>query len=154
VGGSGSLGLAPDIADGQGIGRESPVGGNASSVSWTIEGWFRRFVQCVAAGTTDRDSIEGAYSLVPGGIFRQEMHLRIGGQLRLLRQEQPDNGGRLHHLHFQTVRQLNLGTKFMTSEAEMIDLAELNYQAAELAVQRSSFFPASDCLRASLDLLP
>jgi predicted ATPase len=96
---------------------------------------------------------EGAYSLVPGGIVRQEIHLRIGRQLRLLRQENPDNSGRLHHLLFQTVRQLNLGTKLITSETEMTNLAELNYQAAELAVQRSSFFPASDFLRASLDLL-
>lgn len=96
---------------------------------------------------------EGAYFLVPGGIVRQAIHLRIGRQLRLLRQEKPDNSGHFHGLLFQTVRQLNLGTKLIASETERIDLAELNYQAAELAVQRSSFFPASDLLRASLDLL-
>jgi predicted ATPase len=64
-----------------------------------------------------------------------------------------DDRPTLHHLLFQTVRQLNLGTKLITSETEMINLAELNYQAAELAVERSSFFLASDFLRASLNLL-
>jgi hypothetical protein len=69
---------------------------------------------------------EGAYSLLPGGIVRQEIRLRIGRQLRLLKEKNPNKSGHLHHLLFQTVRQLNLGTKLITSETEMIALAELN----------------------------
>jgi predicted ATPase len=96
---------------------------------------------------------EGAYSLLPQGPSRKETHLRIGRKLRLLIQDLPENGDHFRRVLFQTVQQLNVGTKLITSGAERIDLAELNYQAAGLAVQRSSFFPASDFLRASVDLL-
>jgi predicted ATPase len=94
-----------------------------------------------------------AYSLLPEGCDRQGIHLRIGRQLRRWIRDLTEQEDRLDRLLFQTAGQLNLGAKLITCDAERKDLAELNYQAAELAGQQSSFFPASDFLRASFDIM-
>lgn len=56
-------------------------------------------------------------------------------------------------LHYLTVTQLNAGSEVMTDLAEKRDLAELNYRAAKLTIQRASFFPAVDFLQAAVQLL-
>jgi predicted ATPase len=96
---------------------------------------------------------EGAYSLLPEGPSRKETHLRIGRKLRHWIKDLSEKQSGFRRLLLLTVMQLNLGAKLITSEAERIDLAALNYQAAKLAMQRSSFFPASDFLCETLNLL-
>lgn len=52
-----------------------------------------------------------------------------------------------------TTKQLNTGSELITDSWELKDLADLNYQAAELAARKTSFFSAVEYLQIGLDLL-
>lgn len=98
---------------------------------------------------------EGAYSLLPTDKELSELQLQIGRQLRVGlsdRGASPEkrSGERLHYL---TVHQLNAGSEVMTDLSEKRDLAELNYRAAKLTIQRASFFPAVEFLQTAVRLL-
>ena len=99
---------------------------------------------------------EGAYLLFPDEGARKQLHLRIGKRLRTTREglDTPKRRSkRGDDLLLQTVRQLNFGSDLISDEEEKLDLAELNYVAAELAMQRSSFVPATAFLTQAKNLL-
>ena len=50
-------------------------------------------------------------------------------------------------------RQLNAGADLMDDDWELIDLVDLNYQAAELAARKTAFFSSMEYLQVGLDHL-
>jgi len=99
---------------------------------------------------------EAAYSMLPEGQGRTEMHLRIGRQLRSWMDQREELGFTSmseEALVFHAAQQLNLGEALMTDEWERLDLAELNYQAAELAAKKASFYPSIDHLESGIRIL-
>ena len=98
---------------------------------------------------------EAAYSLFPEGRARQEIHLGIGRQLRLWMDAESELGTTLSQesLVLYAVKHLNTAVDLINDPWELVDLAELNYQAAELVADKSSFFPALEYLRFGVELL-
>lgn len=92
---------------------------------------------------------EAAYSLIPTGISRTKLHLKIGRQLRSWMETQSELIGisiSEESLLLNATNQLNLGASLIEDDWERLDLAELNYQAAEHSARKSSFVPAMDFL--------
>lgn len=93
---------------------------------------------------------EGAYSLLVDVQERTELHLLIGRRLNAQRSlksnDSPD-------LLLHTVRQMNAAADLVVDASERDDLAKLNYEAAEQAMARLSFYPACDFLRMGIRLL-
>lgn len=110
---------------------------------------------------------EGAYSLLPDGAEKSSVHLAIGRQLLRTLPPTRQGEGEPHQLYpdspvqidddgsllLQCVCQLNLGSALITDAEERRSVAELNYKAAEMAMTRSAFFPASDFLANGIDLM-
>jgi hypothetical protein len=92
---------------------------------------------------------EAAYSLLPEGISRTKLHLKIGRQLRSWMETEAEligNGLSEESLLLNATNQLNLGASLIEDSWERLDLAELNYQAAEHSARKASFVPAMDFL--------
>jgi len=98
---------------------------------------------------------EAAYSLLPEGDDKKTLHLKIGRQLRSWMETSNELGLAFSEesLLLHTTKQLTLGSSLMSDRWEKLDLAELNFQAAELAAQKSSFFPAIEYLKQGLQQL-
>ena len=98
---------------------------------------------------------EAAYSLLPEGHEKKLLHLNIGRQLRSWMDMAVELGISLSEesLLLHATKQLNLGSSLITDSWERLDLAELNFQAAQLAAKKSSFFPAIDYLHQGLHQL-
>ncbi|KAL7564070.1 hypothetical protein ACA910_006972 [Epithemia clementina (nom. ined.)] len=96
---------------------------------------------------------EATLSLLPNKVEMDQLRLQIGRQLHFWLMEQLANGICDEKLLLQVVIQLNQASYLMESTEEKVDLIELNYAAAQNAIQRSSFFPASDFLRTGIELL-
>ena len=96
---------------------------------------------------------EATVSLLPKGVDMVKMRLQIGRQLRAWLLEQLVDDICDEKLLLQVVIQLNQASHLMHSREEKVELSKLNFTAAKNAIQRSSFFPASDFLRAGIDLL-
>ena len=102
------------------------------------------------------DSVrETAYSLLPEGRERRKVHLGIGRQIRLWMDAESELGTSLSHesLVLHAAKHLNAAADLIDDPWELVDLAELNYQAAELVASKSSFFPALEYLSFGLQLL-
>eukprot|EP00977_Amphora_coffeiformis_P003314 scaffold614_cov163-Amphora_coffeaeformis.AAC.7 len=92
---------------------------------------------------------EAAYSLLPEGLPRTKLHLKIGRQLRSWMETQSELFGDTlseESLLLNATNQLNLGANLIEDDWERLDLAELNYQAAEYSARKCSFVPAMDFL--------
>jgi len=95
------------------------------------------------------DSVrETSYSLLPEGRERRKVHLGIGRQIRLWMEAESELGTSLSHesLVLHATKHLNAAADLIDDIWELVDLAELNYQAAELVAEKSSFFPALEYL--------
>ena len=93
---------------------------------------------------------EAAYSLLPEGLPRTKLHLKIGRQLRSWMETQSELIGSTlseESLLLNATNQLNLGANLIEDDWERLDLAELNYQAAEYSARKSSFVPAMEFLK-------
>lgn len=102
------------------------------------------------------DSVrEAAYSLLPEGEERMRVHMGIGRQLRMWMDMESELGTSLSHesMVLHAAKHLNYASDLIHDTWERVDLAELNYQAAELVAQKSSFFPALDYLQCGISLL-
>uniref|UniRef100_A0A7S3L7F6 Orc1-like AAA ATPase domain-containing protein n=1 Tax=Amphora coffeiformis TaxID=265554 RepID=A0A7S3L7F6_9STRA len=101
---------------------------------------------------------EAAYSLLPEGEEGKEMHLAIGRQLRSWIETQGELGAIAYfsdeQLLLHAVKQLNMGKELMTDSWEKLDLADLCFNAAELAAQQSSFSSSMNYLQQGLECLP
>lgn len=96
---------------------------------------------------------QAAYSLfLPDVAKRNASHLCIG---RILKKQLESAQGDHHNewLALAAAEQLNLGVDQITSKGERIKLAHLNCRAAELASEKSAFFPSKTYLEAGLELL-
>ena len=83
---------------------------------------------------------EAAYCLVPQGRPRVDIHLRFGRNLNLRFQDMAESGEISETtLLFKCANQLNRGADLISDSWERIDLVELNYQAAEVAMTRCSY---------------
>ena len=99
---------------------------------------------------------EAAYSLLPqGSDERKQMHLKIGRQFRLWMDTEREFGTTLNDdsLLLHAAKQLDLGKDLITDPWERLDVAELNFQAAEVAAKKNSFFPAMDYLNNGIEIL-
>jgi len=96
---------------------------------------------------------EAAMTLLPLGVDLNMLRLRIGRQLHSWLRQLDQEGIDDESVLIQVVVLLNPASYLIQDNAETLDLIELNYRAAERAIQRSSFFPASDFLRAAINLL-
>jgi predicted ATPase len=102
------------------------------------------------------DSVrEAAYSLLPEGDERKRVHMGIGRQLRMWMDMESELGTSFSHesMVLHAAKHLNYASDLIHDTWERVDLAELNYQAAELVAQKSSFFPALDYLQCGIMLL-
>jgi predicted ATPase len=101
---------------------------------------------------------EAFYSLLPEGLARKTLHLEIGRQLRSWMDIQGELGAVAafseQQLMLHAVKQLSAGKEVMTDSWELLDLAELSVQAAELAAQQSSFSSAMEYLQLGVECLP
>jgi len=89
------------------------------------------------------DSVrDTAYSLLPEGRERRRVHLGIGRQIRQWMEAESELGTSLSHesVVLHATKQLNMAVDLIDDPWELVDLAELNYQAAELVAGKSSFF--------------
>jgi predicted ATPase len=96
---------------------------------------------------------QAAYSLfLPDVEKRNASHLCIG---RILKTQLESAGGDQHSewLALAAAEQLNLGVEQITNQGERTKLAHLNCKAAELAGEKSAFFPSKTYLEAGLALL-
>jgi predicted ATPase len=100
---------------------------------------------------------ESAYALVPKGDAQKSRHLHTGRHLRRFIDEKGTTGLDTRvgdrRLFLLAARHMNLGSDLLETGDEKVELARLNYQAAELAFEMSSFFPAGEYLQAGLSLL-
>ena len=102
------------------------------------------------------DSVrEAAYSLLPEGRERRRVHLNIGRQIRLWMDTESELGMSLSQesLVLYAAKHLNIASDLIEDPWELVDLAEMNYQAAEVVAQKSSFFPALEYLQFAVQLL-
>eukprot|EP00797_Seminavis_robusta_P019984 Sro302_g112290.2 (721) ;mRNA; f:64419-66581 len=94
---------------------------------------------------------ESAYSLLPSGDSRKQVHLRVGRQLRGWMDTSSElgltQGFSKESLLLHAAKQSNLGADLIDDEWELLDLAELNYQAAELAARKAAFYSAMEYLQ-------
>jgi PAS domain S-box-containing protein len=90
---------------------------------------------------------EAAYSMIPEEL-RAEAHLRIG---RLLAANTPPE--KLEERIFEIVNQLNRGSKLITSAAERVRVAELNFIAGRRAKTSTAYASALKYLTAGRALL-
>ncbi|MGA7634736.1 MAG: ATP-binding protein [Terriglobales bacterium] len=90
---------------------------------------------------------EAAYSLIPQGL-RAQAHLRIG---RLLAANTPRE--KLEERIFEIVSQLNRGSHLVTSAAERVRVAELNFVAGRRAKMSTAYASALKYLAAGRALL-
>lgn len=101
---------------------------------------------------------ESAYSLLPPGDARKEVHLRVGRQLRSWMDTQSElglgqSGFSKESLLLHATKQLNAGASLINDDWELLDLVDLNYQAAELAASKTAFFSSIEYLQVGLSLL-
>ena len=103
---------------------------------------------------------ETAYALLPPGKSRQEVHLKVGRQLRSWMDTSAELGfmseGQCFSneaLLLHAAKQSNLGADLINDEWELLELAELNYQAAELAASKAAFYSAMEYLQVGLSHL-
>ncbi|KAG7359392.1 AAA ATPase domain containing protein [Nitzschia inconspicua] len=101
---------------------------------------------------------ESAYSLLPEGLSRKEVHLKVGRQLRAWMDTQEElglfqSGFSKESLLLHATKQLNAAADLIVDDWERIDLADLNYQAAELAARKTSFVSAVEYLQNGLQHL-
>jgi predicted ATPase len=96
---------------------------------------------------------EAAYSLLPEFNGNQSVHLKIGRKIRSWMDTQSELGlfqggfSKESLLLLHATKQLNAGSDLITDDWELIDLADLNYQAAELAATKTAFISAMDYLQ-------
>jgi len=94
---------------------------------------------------------ESAYSLLPSGDQRNQVHLKVGRQLRSWMDTQSElglgSGFSSDSLLLHATKQLNSGSVMIQDQWELIDLVDMNYQAAELAAHKTAFFSAMEYLR-------
>ncbi|CAB9518329.1 Transcriptional regulator [Seminavis robusta] len=103
---------------------------------------------------------ESAYSLLPEGQHaRQQVHLRVGRQLRSWMDTQSELGlgsgtaaGAFskESLLLHATKQLNAGADLIHDDWELLDLADLNYQAAALAARKTAFFSSMEYLQVGI----
>jgi diguanylate cyclase (GGDEF)-like protein len=91
---------------------------------------------------------QAAYTLISAQ-DKPSVHWQIG---ELLLQHTSVTG--LEQKIFDIVNQLNLGSKFISSQSQQIDIANLNLMAAKKAKASAAYQPAYEYLKAGLDLLP
>ena len=102
---------------------------------------------------------ESAYSLLPEGNSRKEVHLRVGRQLRSWMDTQAElgigeaSGFSKDSLLLHATKQLNIGSDLIEDDWELLELADMNYQAAELAARKTAFFSSMEYLQVGLSLL-
>ena len=92
-------------------------------------------------------------TLLPIGTDLNILRLRIGRQLRKWMITLNREGTVDEKLLLTVVLQLNQVSHLIEEQEERVGLSELNHAAADIAIQRSSFFPASDFLRKGIKLL-
>lgn len=91
---------------------------------------------------------QSAYSSVPKGNERAQLHMKIGKVLRSLN-ETSDKEWTL----FVAAEQLNRASQLMANESDILDLVRLNIQAAESVLMKSALYPASEYLTTAMRLL-
>ena len=91
---------------------------------------------------------QAAYTLISAQ-DKPSVHWQIG-ELLLQHTSVAD----LEHKIFDIVNQLNLGSKFISSQSQQIDIANLNLIAAKKAKASAAYQPTYEYLKAGLDLLP
>ena len=99
---------------------------------------------------------EAAYSLLPrGSEERTRMHLKIGRQFRLWMDTEREFGTSLTDDSFllHAAKQLDLGKDLISDPWERLDVSELNFQAAQAAAKKNSFFPAMEYLHNGIEIL-
>lgn len=100
---------------------------------------------------------ESAYSLLPPGDSRSEIHLKVGRQLRQWMDTSSElglfQGFSKESLLLHAAKQSNLGANLIQDEWELLELAELNFQAAELAARKAAFFSSMEYLQVGLSYL-
>jgi predicted ATPase len=98
---------------------------------------------------------ESVWALLPQGETRASLHLEIGRKLRHLStcMSSDDEARGKDRLVLMSAFHLNLGSLRVSDAHERDDLIELNVKAAELAFERSCFTPASNYLKAALELI-
>lgn len=98
---------------------------------------------------------QAAYSLfLPDISKRSASHLCMGRVFKS--QLESSTGDQCHHADWLTLaaaEQLNMGSEIITDQAERAKLARLNLKAAQLAAQKSAFFPSKTFLEAGLSML-
>ena len=99
---------------------------------------------------------ESAYSLLPEGNSRMEVHLKVGRQLRSWMDTQSElglgtsTGFSKDSLLLHATKQLNAGAELIDDDWELLDLVDLNYSAAELAAKKTAFFSSMEYLQVGL----
>jgi len=97
---------------------------------------------------------KGAYSLTPEGIEREMLHKKIGIIIWKQMQSKPF---KQESDVFMACYQLNQGVSQIHDDDKditKIDVAKINLQAAEVAISKSSYFPAKELLTSGVKLLP
>ena len=93
---------------------------------------------------------EAIYNQVPDE-ERVDLHLRIGRFLRNWLDDLNEIGTFFDPtIVFRAANQYNRSSRLLTDQWEKIDVVDLNYQAAEHALERCSFYPALEFLQAGL----
>ncbi|KAL3919549.1 MAG: hypothetical protein SGILL_003702 [Bacillariaceae sp.] len=116
------------------------------------------FVENVSPGVFkfSHDRIrEAAYSLLPTGRERMQFHLKIGRHLQRWMDTEPEYGTSMtdSSIIMHAAKHLSLGADLLENTCERLDVAELNFTAAELAAKKAAFFPAMEYLRDGIRVL-
>eukprot|EP00529_Nitzschia_sp_RCC80_P007029 CAMPEP_0113505480 /NCGR_PEP_ID=MMETSP0014_2-20120614/35344_1 /TAXON_ID=2857 /ORGANISM="Nitzschia sp." /LENGTH=1456 /DNA_ID=CAMNT_0000400805 /DNA_START=187 /DNA_END=4558 /DNA_ORIENTATION=- /assembly_acc=CAM_ASM_000159 len=94
-------------------------------------------------------------SLLPSGRERKQVHLRIARQLRRWMDTEEETGVCLSSdmVVLHAAKQYNFGQALITDQWERLDVAELNFQAAEVAARKASFATSSYYMYSGLSVL-
>jgi predicted ATPase len=92
---------------------------------------------------------EGSYSLIQDGVERAKLHLALGKVIWSLLNENRS----LNWMLFLATDQLNRGSLLIEDEETRVEVARLNLQTAQNAINMSSFVPAFNYLSNGIRLL-
>ncbi|KAG7344307.1 PAS sensor protein [Nitzschia inconspicua] len=103
---------------------------------------------------------EAAYSLLPQGVARSRLHLKIGRQLRKWMNSKEDELEEQYRITLtdesivmHAAKHSSLGSELVVDSSERSEIAQLNLAAAELSAKKAAFFPAMEYLRDGIDVL-
>ena len=93
---------------------------------------------------------EAAYALVPDGVEKEQLHLRIG---KLLQEIFDPSDPTRHWVQLVFVDQLNRSIDLIADEESRLQLARYNLEVATKVASQSAFTPAARYLKSGLKLL-